>query len=233
MASKLLVREVQRQMDEVLADPNNWLKIPEFGVLPSLRNWDSFDRPLVRRPSELGTYLDHVRALVGAARTKAQDTFATLKELKVAFSEALDLQEPSFDDPYYVVPWTSNHVVALRYEIIFQTLDALQSAGNVKGRQEDNLAEAAKYLVEWLPMSNSQLLAAEQAKWQHQMRSKGGKNSAVSRREDSNVPSSASLFEQKARFVADGNDARQFAAVYGQRLNVSAAWIRKKMVKRA
>lgn len=98
--------------NELQLNPDNWIDIPEFGVMPADVDFQGFAFPILD-PTTDG---DHWRAALFEAssmvRQQARTRFASLADIK-------DLYYKAFDSAELKAAWTDEHVFAIRYGMFF------------------------------------------------------------------------------------------------------------------
>lgn len=76
-------------------DPNNFLIIPEFGVMPKSVDWEGFALPLLHPDTEDRAVAHSLRLALIAARMNVMKRFNTLAEVKRFADDAINMPHPS------------------------------------------------------------------------------------------------------------------------------------------
>ena len=131
-------------------DPDNWIKIPEFNVLPQDVDFQGFAYP-IKGPTTNGL---HVRfpiwEIVKAVRSQAVKRFRSLADLRAAHINLID-RVVIFDKEFTTEKYSNDEVFAFRYEGIFYNLErCLRTYKNDKIRSMEALARAASDLAEMM-----------------------------------------------------------------------------------
>jgi hypothetical protein len=148
-------------------DPDNFLIIPEFGVMPESVEWKGFMLPLVHPDAPDPYVYERLRIMLRAARIKIRKRFDTLAEVFRFFHEASDMPISSMSE---------HHLDATFFgDIQGCILDAALTSNPLEDRFRA-LAEASSMLANWLTLESHtlRLLAIRRA-------SSGGKKSAEER----------------------------------------------------
>jgi hypothetical protein len=104
-------------------DPDNWIQIPEFNVLPQNVNFEGFAYPIMGPTTNDGWQARVcVWGIVKAVRFQARKRFESLSKLKVTHSDFLD-RVGIFDKEFTDDVCSDEEVFAFRYESIFYNLD--------------------------------------------------------------------------------------------------------------
>lgn len=207
-------------------DPNNWLKVPEFGIAPEDVAFEGFSWPIVGPEGDPLDYLESVRGMVGVARTHAKLVFGSQAKLYEAATHAWD----AFDSGTDPASWDQKQAAALRFTLMMQ---ALQGAVSCRGKQTlprvlKEVAFAASMLADFL-VNRPALHLSSTLERMKRGASVGGKRSGLARRRASEVPSTEELRRQRDELVRNGRDVRNVASLLGVRHNCSADYIRKKL----
>ena len=207
-------------------DPNNWLKIPEFGVAPEDVAFEGFSLPIVGPGGDPFGYLESVRDMVEVARAHAKLVFGSQANLFEAATHAWD----AFDSGTDPASWDQKQAAALRFTLMMQ---ALQGAVSCRGKQPlprvlREVAFAASMLSDFL-VNRPALHLSSTLERMKRGASVGGKRSGLARRRASEVPSTEELRRQRDELVRSGRDARSVASLLGQRHGYSADYMRKKL----
>lgn len=230
-------------------DPDNWLRIPEFGVAPADVGFEGFALPIVTPRTLEEPFATAMRDMVRTVRKLARAEFQTLEELRAIGLGAFEALWPAA--AANEVPreneaqnLTAKQVAALRYNNAMlsfeladrQWHDALREPADewsiAAGRRSaESFAGGASMIVGWLtgrPFERD-LRAVEGMR---RGASAGGKASGKARRADSRLPTPAVLRGERENLIADGWAPRDVAATLAARRGCSASHIRKTL-KRA
>lgn len=101
--------------EERLNDPDNWLVIPEFGVLPQVVNFEGFAHPIIGPGDADAGWRGSLRSTVGAARDEARRRFASLQALHDARLRVLTESGLAGRAD----PWVADGVFAFYFETFF------------------------------------------------------------------------------------------------------------------
>ena len=230
-------------------DPDNWLRIPEFGVAPADVGFEGFAFPIVTPRTREEPFATAMREMVRTVRKLARAEFQTLEELRAIGLGAIDALWPAAaaDD----VPrkdeaqnLTVKQIAALRYNNAMMSFeladrqwhDALREPADewsiATGRRlAESFAVGASMVVGWLtgrPFERD-LRAVERMR---RGASAGGKASGKTRRAHSGLPTPAVLRREREKLIALGRARRDVAAILAARHGCSASHIRKTL-KRA
>lgn len=104
--------------DELQLNPDNWIVIPEFGVMPADVDFEGFAYPIL----DPTTDADHWRVSLFDAskmvRRQARTRFSRLADVKDSYYKALVEIEHDEDKP----TWTGEHLFAIRYSMFFEQI---------------------------------------------------------------------------------------------------------------
>jgi hypothetical protein len=149
--------------NEHQANPNNWLKIPEFNVMPMDVNFEGFAYPILGSRSNDFYWKVPIFESVCTVRALACKRF-TLKRLKELVREAVMSDEfmfGAFDEK--PISWTSEQIFAWRYDAFFAHItNAINYFPHKKQEAMGQLAYAMCYALELssdLPLSGSSVKA--------------------------------------------------------------------------
>lgn len=78
-------------------DPDNWIRIPEFGVLPESVNFEGFSVPILGPSAEEFSWRVPVYEAVRSVRDEGRQRFSSMRDLRSALAEALDSDELMLD----------------------------------------------------------------------------------------------------------------------------------------
>ena len=144
-------------------DPDNWLRIPEFGVMPGDVVFEGFAFPIVHPGAKYYELMQELREKVGRARRLAKRSFATLAELRSVYIDVLDA---------FVLDGTATTLKeadAARYSILMNEAEALAGVEDaitlISGMEklEMDLAEWAEPMEQWFDRREAQADAAAAA----------------------------------------------------------------------
>ncbi|MGX5650192.1 hypothetical protein ACWKW4_08050 [Hydrogenophaga borbori] len=127
-------------------DPDNWLRIPEFGVRPADVNFEGFEVPI------LGEYADEfpwkvpVFEVVHSVRDEARERFKTLKQLKAEYSVTLNSAELMLEPNENPAAWTSRQMFAAKYFWFFHSIELAIGAYESSEHQLEAMAYLANGL---------------------------------------------------------------------------------------
>lgn len=237
--------DISEQWLEDQNDPDNWLRIPDFGVKPVDVVFTGFAFPIVSPLHHEGLPLE-VRNIVRGLRQLARAEFSSLSELREACNSAMDLLYPIEDDGVDVEPrsgvvLTKAQVMALRYTFIMRELEVALHLSHPKQQQCKPLvaarraaraaAAAASMLMDWLTQSPMNF-SRESLERMRLGASQGGKASAQARRAASSVPAPKDLRDLRDDLIRNGRDQRDIAGILASRFGCTADNIRKTLKKR-
>lgn len=94
-----------------LVNPDAWINIPEFGVMPSEVNYEGFSFPVVH--ATVDPFSVNLMELIGVARKLAQREFKTLEELKEVYVRVLDVMIEEEEEG--CTEWTARQSVSVMY----------------------------------------------------------------------------------------------------------------------
>ena len=132
-------------------DPDNWIKIPEFNVLPQDVDFQGFAYP-VMGPTTNDCWQVRVSVweIVRAVRKQAKKRFKSLADLRAAHISLID-RVGLFDKEFTIETYSDDEVFAFRYESIFYNLErCLQSHKKDKNGSIVALARAGSDLAEMM-----------------------------------------------------------------------------------
>lgn len=210
---------------ELQLNPDNWIEIPEFGVMPADVDFRGFAFPIL----DPTTDRDHWRvALFDASalvRQRARSRFTSLGEVK-------DLYYKAFDSEELKANWTDEHAFAIRYGMFFDYLK--QSIERFEDDKEGclNSVSIAMQMALKVLQGGSVPLSEVRGELSRiaNMRagsSKGGKQSGKTRRAQAKVPSPMKLRELRGEYIAAGTSERNVAGKLALRFGCTADHIRK------
>lgn len=146
------------------ANPDNWLKIPGFNVMPLDVNFEGFAYPILGPRSNDFYWKVPIFESVCTVRALARKRFNTLADLYEQFSNACmsdEIMFGPFDDR--PLTWTSDQIFAWRYDAFFNhILRATSSFQHKKQEAMGQLAYAMCYALELssdMPLSGSSVKA--------------------------------------------------------------------------
>lgn len=216
--------------DELQQNPDNWIEIPEFGVMPADVDFQGFAFPILD-PTTDG---DHWRvALFDASsmvRQQARSRFARLAEIK-------DLYYKAFDSEELKATWTAEHAFAIRYGMFFDYLR--QSIDRFEDDKEGCLNSVSVAMQMALKMLEDRAVDPAEVRGELSrivnMRAgsiKGGKQSGKTRRAKAKVPTPTKLRELRGEMIALGTAERNVAGKLASRYGCTADHIRNVLKKR-
>ena len=94
-----------------LVSPDAWIKIPEFGVMPSEVNYEGFSFPVIH--ATVNPFSVNLMKLIGIARKLASREFKTLAELRQVYEGALDVMIEEVEEGS--AEWTSRQSLSMIY----------------------------------------------------------------------------------------------------------------------
>lgn len=215
--------------DELQLMPDNWIEIPEFGVMPADVGFQGFAFPIL----DPTTDRDHWRvALFDASslvRQQARGRFASLAEIK-------DLYYKAFESEELKAIWTDEHAFAIRYGMFFDYLR--QSIDRFEDDKEGCLNSVSIAMQMALKMLQGRAVDPAEVRGELSrivnMRagaSKGGKQSGKTRRARAKVPPPTKLRALKGELIAMGTSERYVAGKLATRFGCTADHIRKVLEK--
>lgn len=110
--------------DEHQNDPDNWLVIPEFNVLPADVLFEGFKFPILG-PEDAGFFWKvPIFEAVHSVRNEARKRFTTLAELNTCYDAAIMSDDDTFDLTLYRPPsWDEKTIFAFRYQSFFFSVE--------------------------------------------------------------------------------------------------------------
>lgn len=144
-------------------DPDNWARIPEFGVLPSEVAFVGFAFPILTPRFTGFLWRVPLWETVKIVRSLARTRFDTLAQLNSAYESVVmsDLLDPEFD------PFTDDQAFAFHYELFFLRVENATTRRNdfagARLRSEDlaNAMEHAVRLIAAQPLNSKDLSIAK------------------------------------------------------------------------
>ena len=104
-------------------DPDNWIEIPDFNVLPHDVSFEGFAYPIMGPTTNDGWQVRvSVWEIVKAVRNQAKKRFKSLSDLRAAHISLLD-RVVLFDKEFTTETYSDDEVFAFRYESIFYNLE--------------------------------------------------------------------------------------------------------------
>jgi hypothetical protein len=215
--------------DELQLNPDNWIEIPEFGVMPADIDFQGFAFPIL----DPTTDRDHWRvALFDASamvRQQARSRFTSLAEIK-------DLYYKAFDGEELKATWTDEHVFAIRYGMFFDYLR--QGIDRFEDDKEGCLNSVSIAMQMALKMLQDRAVDLAEVRGELsrivKMRAgaiKGGKQSGKTRRAGAKVPSPSRLRVLRDEMIAMGTSKRNVAGKLATRFGCTSDHIRKVLEK--
>jgi hypothetical protein len=123
-------------------DPDNWLEIPDFGVMPADVGFEGFAFPIVDPQAEYYEARGHIRAMVTRLRILARKQFASMNDL-------LDCELADLEAIRAGRDVTRAGGYAHFYRMIMWALKEVTLAQTAEGRLRD-LALAAVWLADFV-----------------------------------------------------------------------------------
>ncbi|VTU28404.1 hypothetical protein [Variovorax sp. PBL-E5] len=209
------------------ADPDNWLKIPEFDVLPRREErYYGFEHPILTLGDDEESYRGEIRKLVKRARAELRRVFPTLRESLESRIAALELVS---DEELAEAPrWDAKQRAAMQYFFIMIDLEFALRHAQPGHQVATFISRAATTLIDWI--DGGPLKAATYEKMIRSARV-GGLASAVKRRASSKVPAPERLRQERQKLVEEGKGSRDVASILAKRYGCSADHIRKQLRK--
>jgi hypothetical protein len=142
------------QVDQL--DPDNWLRIPEFGVMPVDVMFEGFQFPIVHPAAKNHELMEELRSQVRRARKLAKRSYAKLAELRAAYIDVIDAFELGG------TATSVKEVDAARYMIFIREAERLCSMEDAMAlisgieKLEADLAEWAQPVDEWFNARKAQ-----------------------------------------------------------------------------
>lgn len=226
-------------------DPDNWLRIPEFGVRPDDVDLVGFAYPIIGpfTDADEQSFEQSVRDMVATLRGLARAEFSSLIDLQACKAEGLELLWPidgAADGPTEegTAQLSQKHGVALRY---WAAMEGFETAiqGRVRSQKEplkwrviaerraaDAVASAASLIVAW--MAGKPFVAQMEAvtRMKHGA-SRGGRKSAETRRDNGRLPEPQRLREKRSELIAGGAAEREVAGILAKIYHCTSDHIRK------
>ena len=131
-------------------DPDNWLVIPEFGIMPVEVGFKGFAFPIMTPSGSDPHFTFAIRNIVTSLRSEAKKRFHTLADLEVESKQVWERAARAYGGP---LQWrmTSDEVFAVRYVQLMENLKhCVQSHQKAKGKSLLLLAHAAMDLAHLL-----------------------------------------------------------------------------------
>lgn len=149
---------------ELQNDPDNWVRIPEFGVMPMDVSFEGFSIPIRGPRKDLLLWASDLRDAVRAIRQEARRRFASLRELKACYEGAID-NLPEDLDASIPLPWDSQQAFAFHFESFMWNVErVVLNYRHDKAGSVEHLAAAlaTSFLLRDVPaVSASAVLRAE------------------------------------------------------------------------
>lgn len=158
-------------------DPDNWITIPEFNVLPIDVNFNGFAYPILGPRANDFYWKVPIFDAVGAVRALARKRFDTLASLKEQLHKAI-MSDEVIIDPFEENPitWSTEQIFAWRYGTFFiHILNAVTYFPHKKPEAMGQLAYAMCYALD---LSSGMPLSASNVK---AIRSELGKTGAAAK----------------------------------------------------
>ena len=132
-------------------DPDNWIEIPEFHILPREVNFEGFAYPILAEKADDFLVLVPIQETVSRLRHEARNRFSTLAALKNAYSKVV-IEATEFDDNFIPISVSPNEAFATRYEILMSTikLSVQYRRGSKKNESSVHLARIASLLADMI-----------------------------------------------------------------------------------
>lgn len=104
-------------------DPDNWINIPDFDVLPLDVNFKGFEYPIMGPTNNESWKVRYfVWEIVKAVRTQAKKRFKSITDLKIAHISMID-RVGIFDKDFTIETYSDDELFAYRYHSIFYSLN--------------------------------------------------------------------------------------------------------------
>lgn len=131
-------------------DPDNWIRIPDFNVIPKEVKFEGFAFPILLPTTERLQVSYHVWQIVKLVRGEAKKRFNSLADLKFSHNNLLE-RCGFFDKEFTQETYSNDELFAYRYESIFNNLErCLHCYKNNKIHSINALAQASVDLAEML-----------------------------------------------------------------------------------
>ena len=132
-----------------LVNPDAWIKIPEFGVMPSEVNYEGFSFPVIH--ATVNPFSVNLMKLIGTARTLARREFKTLKGLRETYQDALGVMRDDATESTST-PWTERQSASVVYSMFMLYIEAARapvptSPFNIN--KHEALSDAAVLITNW------------------------------------------------------------------------------------
>ena len=223
-------------------DPDNWLRIPEFGVQPADVGFKSFAFPIVTPEAHDDPVDTAMRDMVRIVRRLARAEFRSLEELKAISLETFDLLTPflmmsapegeSLLQSGKTPEVTARQAMAMRYINAMQAFDYAQHRIYYKPhlidceRRANWFARGASHVLDLVTGKPYERNLAALARQRDGARA-GGKASGKSR--TSVLPEVNQLRRERDSLINGGWDKRDVAARLAQQYGCTSSYVRKKL----
>jgi hypothetical protein len=214
--------------DEHKKDPDNWVKIPAFHVMPETVNYENFFVPILGPSADDFQWRVPVYEAVKSLRDEARRRFVTLDALRADLLDALERTDEIFLDEA-PLSWTSQQVFAFRYtEFMWDIEKAVTHHRNKKEDCINGLAHALSLLSDIhseKPLDQS----SDAIKRMMAGASAGGRKSAQVRQANKKVPAPDVLRAERDSLISGGVAQRSVAGVLARRYGCTPTHIRSEL----
>ncbi len=199
---------------DYLINPDAWIKIPEFGVLPEDVNYEGFSYP-VFYPT-ISPLAINLMGLIHEARQLAQKEFTTLSELRVVFEGAMTQLIEDEDEDSWGSEWTPKECLSVIYmqfmAHIQEVVSPLQTFHR-ETRHIEELSSAALILSYW---------GGHGAKSAYQLLSKRNSSNASMPRPNARSTDHNEVKIEFNRLVREGHTEREARGILVDRGNMGS-----------
>lgn len=196
-----------------LVNPDAWIKIPEFGVMPSEVNYEGFSFPVIH--ATVNPFSVNLMKLIGTARTLARREFKTLKGLRETYQDALGVMIDDATESTST-PWTERQSASVVYSMFMLYIEAARapvptSPFNIN--KHEALSDAAVLITNWA--MNGAKEAAKQI-------SKRNAGNASMPRPNARAVDHDDVLNEYRHLVREGHTEGEARGILGQRGNMGS-----------
>lgn len=197
---------IDGEAQEYLDDPDAWLEIPEFGVIPTKVDFQGFSSPVFGPHADLNFSRD-MTYLIRATRRLAQVEFKTQDSLWQSYEQVRHQSDDEADSR------TPAQRVAVLYQMLVHLFHHLNNPDATAQRKFDAMTDVAWLLTNWLTNGAKETLEI--------VRRRNAENASMPRPNARAVDHDEVLIEYR-RLVREGHTSREARGILVKRGNMGS-----------